>query len=128
MMCGYPTDKEGKPMIFMAKTYGDLKAVAKYTASVIKAPYVRVEGSALGGLGRSSLIIRVSLDPKTRWHNGIYHNSRYAMFHLNQDGSLELFSKRYDMPKMRAGKVKGMPTALKKIQDYLDKARKETRE
>lgn len=97
---------------------------AKYMTTMINAPYVHSEVSLLGGLSRASVIVRISLDPKSKWHNGIFHNSRYAMFHLGIDGTLELFSKRYDLPKMRKAKVTGLPGAVQKITEYIRKAKK----
>ena len=53
-----------------------------YIKSRIKAPVVGSQVSTLGGVARSSIIIKISLDPKSKWYNGIYENSRYAMWHL----------------------------------------------
>ena len=114
-------------MIFDAQTPKDLKGLAQHLTLVISAPYTFVEGSVLGGLSRASMIIKVSLDPRSKWKNGIFHNSRYAMFHLGRDGALELFSKRYDLPKMRKSKATGIPDAARRINAYLAKARKETK-
>ena len=111
-------------MIFQPKTLPDLAAVAKNIQRAIKAPYVLAQGSSLGGLHRASVIVRLSLDPKTKWTNGIFHNSRYALFHLHNDGSLELFSKGYDMPKMRKAKATGIPDAVRRINEYIAKAKK----
>lgn len=116
-------------MIFKPATQKDLEALAKHLASVLrgKAPYLNIYGSSLGGLARSSIMITLSLDPKSKWKNGILHNSRYSMFRLDADGTLEQFSKRFDLPRMRKAKVTGIPMAVKKIQDYLAKAKKETK-
>jgi len=97
---------------------------AKYMTTMVTAPYVHSELSLLGGPSRASIIIKISLDPKAKWHNGILHNSRYTMFHLSVDGTLELFAKRYDMPKMRKARVTGLPGAVKKITEYISKAKK----
>ena len=116
-------------MIFKPATNKDLDALAKHVQGILskKAPFVSVEGSTLGGLSRSSLIIKISLDPRLKWKNGIFHNSRYSMFRLDTNGELEQFSKRYDLPRMRKSTVKSVPLAVKKISDYLTKARKETK-
>jgi hypothetical protein len=55
-------------------------------------PYYYVERSTLGGEENASIIVKVSLDPKEQWINGIYHNSRYAMFHIGA-GKIEQFSR-----------------------------------
>lgn len=116
-------------MIFKPATHKDLDALAKYFQSALrkKAPFVSVEGSALGGLTRAALLIRVSLDPKLKWKNGIFHNSRYSMFRLGATGELEQFSKRYDLPKMRKTTTKSLPDAVRRISAYLTRARKETK-
>lgn len=111
-------------MIYKVRTLKDADALARHVSSVLgEIPYKDVSASTLGGLARTSIIIRVSLDPRSKWNNGIYHNSRYAMFHLSPDGTLELFSRRFDLPKMRKTKAKSIPDAVKKMKDYLRKAR-----
>jgi len=45
------------------------------------------------------------------------------MFHLSNNGDLELFSRRYDMPKMRKAKAKTLGDAVKKMKDYLRKVK-----
>jgi len=112
-------------MIYKVRTQKTADALAKYfSAALHPIPYKDVHASTLGGLAGTSIIVRVSLDPRPKWKNGIYHNSRYAMFHLSGDGTLELFSRRYDLPKMRKTKAKSIPDAVKKMKDYLAKARK----
>ena len=54
-------------------------------------PASSVERSTLGGEQNASLIVKVSLDPKEEWINGIFHNSRYAMFSIG-GGKIEMFS------------------------------------
>ena len=54
-------------------------------------PVSSVNRSTLGGEQNASLIVKVSLDPKEEWINGIFHNSRYAMFSVG-GGKIEMFS------------------------------------
>jgi hypothetical protein len=54
-------------------------------------PVSSVVRSTLGGEQNASLIVKVSLDPKEEWINGIFHNSRYAMFSVG-GGKIEMFS------------------------------------
>jgi hypothetical protein len=54
-------------------------------------PVSFVNRSTLGGEQNASLIVKVSLDPKEEWINGIFHNSRYAMFSVG-GGKIEMFS------------------------------------
>ena len=62
-------------------------------AAALKAtfPVSSVVRSTLGGEQNASLIVKVSLDPKAEWINGIFHNSRYAMFSV-VGGKIEMFS------------------------------------
>ena len=76
-------------------------------------PYYYVERSTLGGEENASLIVKVSLDPKEQWINGIYHNSRYAMFHIGE-GKVELFSQS-KTEKFRKCNAKSIEEAANKI-------------
>jgi len=76
-------------------------------------PYYYVERSTLGGEEYASLIVKVSLDPKEQWINGIYHNSRYAMFHIGK-GKVELFSQS-KTEKFRKCNSKSIEEAANKI-------------
>ena len=58
----------------------------------IKAPYVNVYKSTLGGAHRPSILITVSLDPKDKWDNGILENSRYVKLHYSYAGIIEYIS------------------------------------
>ena len=57
--------------------YADADKIIKKVKSGIKAPVVTAQVSALGGEERASLMIMVSLDPKSEWYNNILENSRY---------------------------------------------------
>ena len=112
--------------IFNAETSTQKSSINKYVERGIKAPYVYSQVSTLGGVARASVMIKVSLDPKSKWPNGILHNSRYAMLHLGRNGVLEHFS---GLPHGRQGKkmrrttVKSLKEAVEKINRYLAKAR-----
>ena len=54
-------------------------------------PVSSVQRSTLGGDQNASLIVKLSLDTKEEWINGIFHNSRYAMFSIG-GGKIEMFS------------------------------------
>ena len=111
-------------MIYKARSTREADDLARWVSRELGAiPYKHVQASILGGLERASIIVRVSIDPQNKWKNGIYHNSRYAMFHLSSNGALELFSRRYDMPKMRKAKAKTLGDAVKKMKDYLRKVK-----
>lgn len=94
--------------------------VVERLKSEINAPVVSPQASTLGGKENVSLIIRLSLDPKDKWENNIYHNSRFAMFHIYRDGGMELFAKHPNMPKFRKSKGKSIDQLIQKINQYID--------
>lgn len=84
-------------------------------------PFVFVDSPSLGG--HNSLIIKLSLDKKEDWLYDIFHNSRYAMFHIS-DGKIELFSKGPNTAKMRKGKVSTMEDVMKKVTKWKEESEK----
>jgi len=82
--------------------------------------HLHVELSTLGGEERASIIIKISLDDKNTWSNGIYHNSRYSMFHLN-GGKLEQFSRNHVLPKFRKATIKSVDDVANKILNWVNK-------
>lgn len=83
----------------------------------IKAPYLQIETSTLGGIERPTIIITLSLDKKEEWKNNIFHNSRYMMLSLDYNGKLENFSG--NMLKMRKSTVKTVDDAITKINEFI---------
>ncbi len=86
------------------------------TKSVIR--WASITFSDLGGPERASLIVKATYDWEFQWQNGIFQNSRYAMFRLGHDGSIELFSSGSGMPRFRKQKVNSLADAAKKIVNY----------
>jgi hypothetical protein len=82
------------------------------------APYVNTTYSTLGGVTNISMMITISLDSKENWSNGILQNSRYAKFHLSNNGRLEMFAGNTPK-KMRRSIVSSMEEAIKKINKYI---------
>ena len=82
-------------------------------------PYTCVQRSTLGGEERASLLFAVSFDSKEDWYNGILENSRYAKFYICE-GRIEMFSCG-KVPKFRAGKIKSIEHALKRIKTWKEK-------
>jgi len=99
---------------------GHYDNIVEYLNENIRAPYVRSQVSTLGGIRNASALITVSLDNKSDWNYGILQNSRYFMIHIHQDGSMELFSKQYTLPKMRKTRVKSIAEAVDKINSYIE--------
>lgn len=87
----------------------------------INAPHVTAKISTLGGKGRESLFFTISLDDKTTWPGGIFQNSRYVIFVVNNDSNtLELVNKYYKIKeKFRKIKVKDVSDAIQKINVYI---------
>lgn len=77
--------------------------------------YIKHSVSNLGG--HTSNFVHLSLDDKEQWVNNIYHNSRYAIFSI-QDGKLELISKGLGMPKFRKCNAKNEANVAEKIVKY----------
>jgi len=105
--------------------YDAAKALAGQMKTKIKAPFVSATVGTLGGKERPHIIVKISLDPKSEWTNGIYQNSRYGIFSLDHFGSLELYSKYYELPKMRKSRAKDGKTAIDKINKYIALAKSE---
>jgi len=87
----------------------------------IKAPWLEVSYSTLGAPQNVSILIRLSLEPKKEWKNGILHNSRTGFLHLENDGTLDMFQVYYQKAKLRKSKVKTVEQAIKKINDWITK-------
>lgn len=68
--------------------------------------------------GHESLFVRISLDPKDSWANGIFQNSRYAIFSVS-DSKVELISKSYELPKFRKVKIKNDEDVALKIMRWV---------
>ncbi len=74
-------------------------------------------------LGNStSVCFKVSCDAQAQWQNGIFHNSRYGIFFLREEGGklkLELTSKRFDIAKFRKCTVKSEEHAINKVLQWM---------
>lgn len=97
----------------------DKDALIRELKDGIRAPFVSVVMSTLGGAERASLMVSVSLDPKETWQNGIFHNSRYFMLSVNRNGVVEQFSSSGLPAKMRKTRVKSVDEAVRKINAYI---------
>ena len=70
-------------------------------------PYMKGQVSTLGGVNRSSIMFRVSLQSKDKWKNGIFENSPYAHISIDYNGVMEMFSGCLQ-PKLRKKRIKGV--------------------
>ena len=107
--------------IFRAENKSQIAALNRYMGKHIKAAVVSSQVSTLGGVDRASIMLTVSLDPRSQWVNGILHNSRYAMFRLDRNGTIENFSHGFRRPvkRMRKSRATSLPDAVSKINKYL---------
>lgn len=88
----------------------------------IQAEYKHVHISTLGGKENISIIIQLSLDKKETWINNIFHNSRYYLFHIYNNGVVENFSRSHEVKHIRKKTVKTLQQAI----DYINKSIQET--
>jgi hypothetical protein len=82
--------------------------------------YNKVSYSELGG-SSISLFVNASADNKEEWVNGIFHNSRYAIFSIQSDKGvykLELISNGLNMSKFRKCKIKNLDDISDKVVAY----------
>ena len=106
-------------------TIFDIGSVDKWTVPLstkVNAPVIWVAKSVLGGEENVTIMIKMSLDEKHEWKNGIFQNSRYAHIRIDRDGSMEMFAHKRSMGKaMRKTKVRDVKQAIKKINDWIYK-------
>lgn len=97
-----------------------VKDVVAHLNDKIDAPVKKAVYSTLGGDRNVSILVSISLDPKESWGNGIYENSRYLKFRIEQDGVIEQFLKSYKIPaKFRKTKAKSVADVISKINAYI---------
>jgi len=110
-------------------TKEDLEKVHKEIETKINAPFVKVFRSSIGD--GTHIIFKISLDEKKDWPNNIFENSRHFQFSLEPyltKSNLELYSKDYKVKeKFRKAKAKSVEDAIKRVNAYLDKVRKEAK-
>jgi TPP-dependent trihydroxycyclohexane-1,2-dione (THcHDO) dehydratase len=95
-------------------------------------PYVHI---SFGALGKDSMFIFASFDPKEKWANGIRQNSNHFHMVIYQNGTMEVFSQSiykgscsYEnriKTKFRKTKAKDNADALKKLSTFITKVKEE---
>ncbi len=99
----------------------ELDSVVEKLQAGIKAPYVKVYKSTLGGIERPTVMITVSMDSKETWAYGIIENSRYFKMSYQKDGTMEVFTAQYRMnSKFRKTKAKSIDDAIAKINKFIE--------
>jgi len=94
----------------------------KESISPVPFPYVNGQISTLGGMQRPTILLRVSLQPKEEWTNGIFENSVYAHVSISNDGTMEMFSGCMK-PKLRKSHVISVHDAINKLSVWGERAR-----
>lgn len=104
---------------FQDHVYDDASAevFANRVQTLLKAPFVVSSVSRLGG--SSAVMVKVSLDPKESWANDIWQNSRWMVFSLSQDGTIEQTSKGHKSPKFRKVRAVTDDAVIAKINAFL---------
>lgn len=98
----------------------NVKDVCKQLQKGIKAPFVNIRYSELGGAENVSILMVISLDEKSTWLNNILENSRYFRMSLNQPNILEQFVKNYTITKnFRKSRPKNIKMVIDKINAYI---------
>ena len=73
-----------------------------------------------------SEFFHVSADPQDSWSYGIFHNSRFGIFHMYQEKGkfkLELSARGLNTPKFRKCTVTGVSHATNKVLQWLGNIR-----
>jgi hypothetical protein len=85
----------------------------------LEVPVKKAGFSTLGGKENVSVMILVAFDPKEKWPHGILENSHYARFHIDRDGTIEMFSSGGVKNRFRKTRAKSMEDILNKINSWI---------
>lgn len=115
-------DDKGNGRIFTSE---NVKDVIEKIKTGLKFPFVNAYPSNLGGNENIAIMLGVSLDPKDKWTNGIYQNSRFANIIIDNNGDMEMFTKQYTLKeyKFRKTKVKSIDDAIAKLNAWGEQAK-----
>ena len=94
----------------------NLQELTKSLRQLPELAEVSVSWSNLGGI--PSIFLHLSLDNKSDWSYGIFHNSRYAIFSIHNDMKLEQISKHFSLPKHRKCKIDSIQAITDKVQKW----------
>jgi hypothetical protein len=82
----------------------------------LRAAYVNVAYSTIGGNDRVSILITISKEKLEDWTNRILENSNYMKLYLKNDGELSYISGNL---KMRKSKNKSIEQVIERINKFL---------
>jgi len=117
MVMKYINDMKGEYMIKIAELS---KEEIESFNKKINASWVLSFISTLGGPENACLCIKIALQPKENWANGIYQNAPGAIFWFHQDGRLEQ-SYSSIKPNFRMTRADTLDTVIEKINAYIKK-------
>lgn len=95
--------------------YETLQAEKENIYNAINAPYKRIQISTLGGKENVTLLISLSLDKKENWEYGIFQNSRYYHFSIENIGVVENFGSGQGIKKIRKKRIKSLKEGIEYI-------------
>lgn len=106
--------------LFTDKNEG--KRAVEYFEKNVKSPFVKGNISTLGG--RVAVFLKISLDKREDWKNGIFENSRYFTMEVEPDptkNNLEQIQKDKELgKKFRKQKAKTLKEVVNKINKYIE--------
>jgi hypothetical protein len=95
--------------------YENMKNGIDYIKENIKAEYVNVKISTLGGVENACLMISISMDKMESWAYGIFQNSRYYQLSIDKYGTIENFSRGLNTNKIRKQNGKSLIESIEYI-------------
>jgi hypothetical protein len=97
-------------------------ALVKKFKAEVDAPFVNAYVSTLGGDEKATLMLTVAMEPKEEWPNKILQNSTYFQMSIYRNGTMDMFSGHMPV-KFRKSQAKNIDDAIKRINDYIKKAK-----
>ena len=100
----------------------DVKDVDKWTTEIkkgIKAGWVSVGSSTLGGGENVAILIKLTIEPEKDWPNKILQNARFGMIRIATDGTMEMFASDRKVKNMRKTKVRSTKDVVNKINTWI---------
>ena len=106
----------------------DVKDVGKWIPEIkkgIKAGWVSVASSTLGGDENVAILIKLTLESEKDWPNNILQNARFGMIRIATDGTMEMFASHRNVKNMRKTKIKSSRDVVSKINTWIKKVDEE---
>ena len=100
----------------------DVKDVGKWIPEIkkgIKAGWVSVASSTLGGDENVAILIKLTLESEKDWPNNILQNARFGMIRIATDGTMEMFASDRRVKNMRKTKIKSSRDVVSKINTWV---------